>query len=133
MFGGLSYPIIVYPKLSPFGPGLLHWYCRYNCVGPKLFAIVALKSHENANALILSLLVFVWGLIQVAFFIGKLMGHQTLSSGESRKTWSGCLGGDCSFCFKFVGIFLFDEIHTLFRDTYFFVLFALLVAGISVR
>ena len=54
-----------------------------------------------------------------------------MSSCESRKTWSGLLGGPCSFCFKFL-IFSSRRYSSWFRESYFFVLVALLVAGTSV-
>ena len=49
------------------------------------------------------------------------------------KTWSGLLGGAIVvFVLSLLVFSLFDEIHAWFRDTYFFVLFALLVASVSV-
>ena len=59
---------------------------------PSFFAFIALKSHQNANALILSLLVFVWGADTGAFFIGKLMGGAKLCPHVSPgKLGLGCL------------------------------------------
>ena len=129
------YPIIVYPKLSPFWSRTLPLVLVGTIVlVPSFFAILALKSHQNANALILSLLVFVWGADTGAFFIGKLMGGTKLCPRVSPgKTWSGLLGGAIVvFVLSLLVFSLFDEIHAWFRDTYFFVLFALLVAGVSV-
>ena len=49
------------------------------------------------------------------------------------KTWSGFFGGALLVCVSSLSIFfLFDEIRSWFRDPYFFVLIALLTAGISV-
>ena len=129
------YPIIVYPKISPFWSRTLPLVLVGTIVlVPSFFAILALKSHQNANALILSLLVFVWGADTGAFFIGKLMGGTKLCPRVSPgKTWSGLLGGAIVvFVLSLLVFSLFDEIHAWFRDTYFFVLFALLVAGVSV-
>ncbi|MDC2963768.1 phosphatidate cytidylyltransferase [Gammaproteobacteria bacterium] len=133
---GLSlYPIIVYPKLRSF------WFRTLPLIlvgtimlVPSFFAIVALKNHQSANALILSLLVFVWGADIGAFFIGKLVGGTKLCPQVSPgKTWSGLLGGVVVvFVLSLLVFFLFDEIQVLFRNIYFFVLFALFVAGVSV-
>ncbi len=129
------YSIIVYPSLRPFWSRPL----PVLSVGiivlvPSFFAFFALKSIQNSNALIFSLLVFVWVADIGAFFIGKAIGGAKLCPHVSPgKTWSGFLGGALIVAVSSVLIFrLFDEIQSLGWGEHFFVLIALFLAGISV-
>ena len=134
-WGLALYFIIVYPKFRPLWSRTLPLlFVGIIVLVPSFFAIVVLKSHQNANALILSLLAFVWGADIGAFFIGKLMGGAKLCPHVSPgKTWSGLFGGALVvFVSSFLIFFLSDDIQSWVSESYFFVLLALLVAGTSV-
>ena len=134
-WGFSLYSIVVYPRFSTFWSRTLPLlFVGILVLIPSFFAIIALKSHQNANALILSLLVFVWGADIGAFFIGKLMGGAKLCPHVSPgKTWSGLFGGALVVSVSSLSIFFFsDEIQFWLGDGHYFVLLALFVAGISV-
>ena len=129
------YSIIVYPKLGSFwSRSLPVLFVGIIVLVPSFFSFVALKNHQNSNALIFILLVFVWGSDIGAFFIGKAMGGAKLCAHVSpAKTWSGFLGGALIVAVSSVLIFrMFDEILSLGGSVYFFLLLALFLAGISV-
>ena len=101
---------------------------------PSFFAFIGLKSHQNADTLILILLVFIWGADIGAFFIGKAIGGAKLCARVSPgKTWSGVIGGALIVSLSSVLLFqMFDEIRLLGWHFYFFFCLALFVSVISV-
>ncbi len=127
--------VIIYPKFCGFWSNPLpSLSIGIIVLLSGFFAFIALKSHKNADLLILILLVFIWGADIGAFFIGKALGGAKLCSRVSPgKTWSGVTGG--SFIVTVLSIFLYqmvDEVRSLGWHFYSFICFALLISVISV-
>ena len=127
--------VMVYPKFCRFWSApLTLLIIGIIVLLPSFFAFIGLKSHQNADTLILILLVFIWGADIGAFFIGKAIGGAKLCARVSPgKTWSGVIGGALIVSLLSVLLFqMFDEIRLLGWHFSFFFCLAFFVSIISV-
>ena len=134
-WGVALFLVMVYPKFCRFWSAPLPVLIIGTIVLlPSFFAFIGLKSHQNADTLILILLVFIWGADIGAFFIGKAIGGAKLCSRVSPgKTWSGVIGGSLTVSLLSVLLFqMFDEIWLMGWHFYFFFCVALFISIISV-
>ena len=134
-WGVALFLVMVYPKFCRFWSAPLPMLAiGIILLLPSFFAFIGLKSHPNADTLILILLVFIWGADIGAFFIGKGIGGAKLCARVSPgKTWSGVIGGVLIVSLLSLFLFqMFQEIRLLGWHFYFFFCLALFLSIISV-